>query len=388
MKKTLLAIAALAATTAASAQSSVTVFGVIDAAFTRDGGSVASVSGLSAGNSASSRLGFRGIEDLGGGLKAGFWLEAGLLNDSGAGTTNSSTNNVTASTVANSLQFGRRATVSLIGNFGELRLGRDFVPSYYNDTFSPFGVTSIGTDVVVQSNLIGQSQQRTSNGIHYFLPSTLGGFYGHFHYALGEQPSNVVPAAAEDDGNYAGLRLGYKGGPVDVAFAYGKADLVRSPSGLNNDRSIASIAGSYDLGAVKLTGEYSVQKIKNTVGAGFGNGGTASSGNDTEGKAFGLGAIVPVGNGVVKVAYSRIEVENGHGLGTEPRASKLALGYVYNLSKRTALYTSVARLKNANGTAGGATLTTAAVRVAGISGAVAGPNSSSTGFEAGIRHSF
>lgn len=388
MKNNLIGLAVLAAAASAHAQSSVTVFGVVDAAFTRDAGSAVGVSGLSAGNNASSRLGFRGVEDLGGGLRAGFWLEAGLLNDSGAGTTNSSTNNVTASAAANSLQFGRRSTVSLYGDFGELRLGRDFVPSYYNDTFSPFGVTSIGTDVVVQANLMGQSQQRTSNGIHYLLPDKLGGFHGHFHYALGEQASNVVPAAAKDDGNYAGLRLGYRSGPVEAAFAYGKVNLVRSPSGLNNDRSVASIAGAYDLGLAKLTGEYSVQKIKNTVGAGFGNGGTASAGHDTEGKALSLGAIVPVGRGLVKVAYSRIEVENGHGLGTEPRAAKVALGYVHNLSKRTALYTSVARAKNANGTLGGATLTAAAVRVAGLNGAVASANSSSNGFEAGIRHSF
>ncbi len=380
-----LATLAMAAT-AVHAQSSVTLFGVVDTSFTRDGGSIASVSGLGNGNNASSRLGFRGVEDLGGGLKAGFWLEAGVSSDSGAGSTNTSTDNVTASSVANSLQFGRRATVSLSGNFGEIRLGRDFTPSYINETYGPFGTTSVGTDVLLQANLIGQAQFRSSNGIHYFTPA-LGGFYGHVHYAFGEQAS--TPAVTEDNGNYFGLRLGYKSGPVDVALALGRLDVTRTvPAGLSNDRSVASLAGSYDLGSVKLSAEYQRQKIDNTVNAGFGNGGTASAGRDTESTGFSLGALVPVGTGQIKVAYSRIEIENGHGIGTEPRAAKFAIGYVHNLSKRTALYTSVARLKNANGTPIGATLTAAAGRVAGISGASTAANTSSTGFEAGLRHTF
>lgn len=371
----------------AHAQSSVNLFGIIDTGYSRDGGSVASVRGLSNGGNASSRIGFRGIEDLGGGLKAGFWLEAGVNTDSGTGSTNSSTDNLTASTVANSLQFGRRATVSLIGNFGEIRLGRDITPAYANELYSPFGPTSIGSDVTLQANLIGQTQLRTSNGIHYFTPNTLGGFYGHLHYAMGEQPS--TPDVTSDNGNYVGLRVGFKRGPFDLAVAYGKIEIARTaPAGNSNDRSVASITGSYDLGVAKLTGEIQRQKIDNTVNAGFGNAGTLSVGNDTESKGFAIGALIPLGSGAVKVAYSRIEIENGHGIGTEPRAAKFALGYVYDFSKRTALYTSVARLKNSRDRNGGGTLTAAANRVSGISGAVAGVNTSSTGFEIGVRHSF
>lgn len=386
MKKILVPLLAVAAACAAQAQSSVTIFGIVDTGFTRDGGSIASVSGLSNGGNASSRLGFRGTEDLGGGLKAGFWLEAGINTDSGSGATNSSLDNVAASTATGSLQFGRRATVSLLGNFGEIRLGRDFTPAYYNETISPFGTTSIGTDVLLQSNLLGQVQLRTSNGIHYFTPNTLGGFFAQVNYSFGEQASNL-PLGTDDNGNYVGARVGYNKGPLLIALAYGKVDINRA-TGLSNDRSVASLTGSYDFGVLKLTGEYQRQSIDNTVNAGFGNGGTASAGNDTESDGFSIGAIVPVGAGLIKLAYSRISIENGHGLNTDPRAAKFALGYVHNLSKRSVLYTSVARLKNSNGTATGGTLTTAAARVAGVSGAVAGANTSSTGFEAGVRHSF
>lgn len=386
MKKTHVSLLAITAACAAQAQSSVTIFGIVDTSFTRDGGSVASVSGLGTGNNASSRLGFRGTEDLGGGLKAGFWLEAGINTDSGSGATNSSLDNVAASTATGSLQFGRRATVSLLGNFGEIRLGRDFTPAYYNETISPFGTTSVGTDVLLQSNLLGQTQLRTSNGVHYFTPNTLGGFFAHVNYSFGEQASNL-PLGTDDNGNYIGARIGYNKGPRLLALAYGKIDINRA-TGLSNDRSVVSLTGSYDFGVVKLTGEYQRQSIDNTVNAGFGNGGTALAGNDTDSDGFSIGAIVPVGSGIIKAAYSRINIENGHGLNTEPRASKFALGYVHNLSKRTVVYTSVARLKNSNGTAAGGTLTAAAARVAGVTGAVAGANTSSTGFEAGVRHSF
>lgn len=377
-----------AAPLAAQAQSSVTIFGVIDTAFTRDSGSVASVSGISSGNNTPSRLGFRGTEDLGGGLKAAFWLEIGFSGDGGQGVLNSSLDNVAASTAVGSLQFGRRSTVSLLGNFGELRLGRDIVPVFYTDVFTTWGVTSIATDVYQQANLIGQAQQRTSNGIHYFTPDGLLGFYGQLHYAFGEQVSNLTPTAAKENGDYFGLRVGYKSGPLDVAFAYGQLDLARVPSGVNNDRSVADLAGSYDFGVVKINGVISRQTINNTVGSGFtGTAGTALLGTDTQGNGYGLSAVIPLGAHNIRVGYSAIGIKNGHGLGTEPKAGKFALGYLYNFSKRTVVYTTVTRLKNSGDVAGGGTLT-AGFRVPGLAGAVAGPNSSSTAYELGIRHSF
>ena len=117
MKKSLTALAALAVAGLASAQSSVTLFGVIDAGVTyQSATSRDATTGLSSKQSKwslansgynSSRLGFRGTEDLGGGLAASFWLEAPITNDDGA--TGVST-------------FNRRSTVSLSGGFGEVRL--------------------------------------------------------------------------------------------------------------------------------------------------------------------------------------------------------------------------------------------------------------------------
>jgi predicted porin len=134
MKKSLLVLAALGAFAgAASAQSSVTLFGILDvgARYTKNGDQ--KLKTLSTDGINSSRLGFRGVEDLGGGLKAGFWLESAVNPDAGT---------------ANSTRFWhRRSTVSLSGGWGELRLGRDYTPQFWNLTvFDPFGTNGVGTE--------------------------------------------------------------------------------------------------------------------------------------------------------------------------------------------------------------------------------------------------
>ena len=124
----------------ASAQSSVTLFGVVDAtvsATVRAKASSRQARQLTNSGYNSSRLGFRGTEDLGGGLAASFWLEAGVNNDDGTGAATSSNNQRVGTTSAHrsgtqGLTFNRRSTVSLSGGFGELRLGRDYTPTFWN----------------------------------------------------------------------------------------------------------------------------------------------------------------------------------------------------------------------------------------------------------------
>lgn len=404
MKKSLLAIAALAAVGAAQAQSSVTVFGVIDTAYSINNGSVADVSGLSYGNLSTSRLGFRGVEDLGGGLKAGFWLETEISTDNGSGTSGPSVDNVSAAVGSGGLTFGRRATVSLIGNFGEIRLGRDYVPTYHNEAqFAPLGRNGAGSSIITQVNVVGNTRSRTSNGIQYVLPK-LGGLYGEAMYAFGEQPDNAgTPAGiAEDNGNFFGARIGFKSGPFDIALSGGQTTISRNiaapvvAASADNDRTVYNLGASYDFKVIKLFGLYSVQKQENTLGSlgsGLNLGGlTASTGNDLEAKAFSVGFTAPVGPGEFKFGYSTLELENGQGLNTKPSADKFAFGYQYNLSKRTALYATYARIKNKDAAAGAgaaAGLTAGAARQRGLAGtALTGANSSSTAIDLGVRHSF
>jgi hypothetical protein len=102
----------------ASAQSSVTIFGIADAAVRHvKNGSLPSANSVISGGTASSRIGLRGIEDLGGGLRAGFWLESDVALDTGVG---------------NPALWNRRSTLSLISaTAGEVRIGRDMVPSIH-----------------------------------------------------------------------------------------------------------------------------------------------------------------------------------------------------------------------------------------------------------------
>lgn len=350
MKKSLIALAVLAASGAAMAQSSVTLFGIVDATYAYGSGSVANKSQLTNSGYNSSRLGFRGVEDLGGGMSASFWLEAGVNNDNGSGGT-TSTNNQGASGVTGGggLTFNRRSTVSLNGGFGEVRLGRDYTPQFWNLTvFDPFGTNGVGTTQTLNSSLGGPTTVRASNSIGYFLPGNLGGFYGQAQYYMGENLSN---AANKKDGNGLALRAGYANGPINVALAFSDTKF------LSGNIKAVNLGGQYDLGVAKIMAHYNQDDVK--------------GGN--EGKGFLIGGLVPVGAGEIRLAYSTYKIDT---VGADPRTNKIALGYVHNLSKRTALYATYAHVSNKNGAA------------QSLNGSVTAAGDNSNGYDFGIRHSF
>ncbi|MDH4425022.1 MAG: porin [Acidovorax sp.] len=360
MKKSLIALAVLAASGAAMAQSSVTLFGVVDATYAYGTGSTSSKSQLTNSGYNSSRLGFRGVEDLGGGMSASFWLEAGMNNDNGMGSSNNTTNQA-GGAVANGggLNFNRRSTVSLNGGFGEVRLGRDYTPQFWNLTvFDPFGTNGVGTTQTLNSALTlpgSTTLVRASNSIGYFLPGKLGGFYGQAQYYMGENNSNQVNAAGTNikkDGNGLAVRVGYANGPINVAVALSETKFAAG------DFQSINVGGQYDLGVAKVMAHYSQDEI---------DGGA-------DGKGFLIGGLVPMGAGEVRLSYSTYKIDNV--AGADPRSNKLALGYVHNLSKRTALYTTVARVTNKNGATQALNQSTTAA------------NRNSTGYDFGIRHSF
>lgn len=365
MKKSLIALAVLASAGVASAQSSVTLFGIVDATLQRvnnSGG--ASVTRLTNSGYNSSRLGFRGTEDLGGGMSASFWLEAGLTNDDGTGAATNVNNQpvgaFNTTTGANApvragsqgLTFNRRSTVSLGGGWGELRLGRDYTPQFWNLTvFDPFGTNGIGTNQMLNSQAAANSVAvRASNSIGYFLPGNLGGFYGQLQHYRGENASN---AANSSDGNGTALRVGYANGPANAALSYGTTKYA------TGDIKSTNLGGQWDFGVAKLMGQYGRDRI---------------SGSST-GKGGLIGALVPVGPGEIRLAYSTYKTD----VAGTPKTNKLALGYVHNLSKRTAVYATYARVKNSGGAAQSVQ-----------PGAAGNPtaNSNSTGYDFGIRHSF
>ncbi|MDQ0568566.1 putative porin [Variovorax paradoxus] len=385
MKKTLTAVAALAVAGLASAQSSVTLFGVVDAGVTyqsvtsRDAttGLASKQSKWSLANSGynSSRLGFRGTEDLGGGLAASFWLEAPITNDDGA--TGVST-------------FNRRSTVSLSGGFGEVRLGRDYTATFWNDTvFDPFGTNGSGSSVINtvsgSTGLNNANYVRASNMVGYFLPPNLGGFYGQVQYSLNENTktsaTDLTAASSSSAGRYVGGRFGYANGPLDVALAVGQ-NIASDTTALTRKVQTINLGASYDFGPVKLFGELSNVKNKFEL--------AASSSRDSY-NGYLIGASMPVGAGVIRASYSMVRYDEGAAgiTGEDPRAQKLAIGYVHNLSKRTALYATVARVNNRNDAAYTGSLSSASTTGYGSAGvSYTGLPRSSTGYDFGIRHAF
>lgn len=355
MKRTAIALALMSGFGATYAQSSVTLFGVVDATVQRvsnNGGP--SVTRLTNSGYNSSRLGFRGTEDLGGGLAASFWLEAGMNNDNGTGV-NTNTNNQAAGAAGNGgLMFNRRSTVSLNGGFGELRIGRDYTPQLWNLVlFDPYNNLGVGATLPFTAIITGATAIRASNSVGYLSPSSLGGFHGQVQYYLGENLS--VPAAAKDDGTGWGARIGYNAGPLSIAGALSRTQYATGDVRQDN------LAASWKFSGGTVLGLISRDR----------NGNTKADGSMIAG-------TVPVGAGEVRLSYSTYKVQPAAG-GTEPRSAKVAVGYVHHLSKRTALYTAYARVRNS----GGATVSA----VLGAAGSPA-PNSASTGFDFGVRHSF
>jgi predicted porin len=394
MRKNLIALAALAASGIASAQSSVTIFGAVDLSYESIKTNAGRISGITPSSWRSAKFGFRGTEDLGGGMAAGFWIEAGLNPANGSGLT-TSVNNQSGTTNNGGMLFNRRSIVSLSGNFGELRVGRDYTPSYNNYwLYDPFGNAGVGASLTAYSGVFEASTfVRASNSIGYSLPGNLGGFFGEAMYAFGNRASNetqAVPAAygtspvnTSDNGRYMGAKLGYGLGPWVTSVAFARTtyapgtrnatifELAPIPYGKLTD---VSWGGSYNFGTVKAMALLARHTMSDAT----------TPGNKAVEKTWGIGVDWNVGPGNVLASYSRATLTTG-ALATEPRASKLAVGYVHNLSKRTSLYAMYARVGNGGGAAqSAASLTSGLGDVAGG----ANINGRSTGLELGISHAF
>lgn len=338
MKKSLVALAALAVVGAASAQSTVTLFGIVDAAYAHTSGGGLSRDGMTNSGLNSSRLGFKGTEDLGGGMKAGFHLEGQLSNDDGT---------------VGGLNFRRKSYVTLTGGFGEVRLGREYSPTFWNTTvYDPFGTNGIG-----QSNAPGMlgalggattNAVRSDNSVSYLMSAS--GISVHAMYAFGEKASNVD----DNTGDYAGIRVAYAAGPIDAALAFGNQ---KGTIGATDVR-IVNLGVAYDLGMAKPMFQWGSEKndaVKMTNWL--------------------LGVTVPMGQGEIRAAYSRYDANVAN-----KDWNKFAVGYGYNLSKRTQLYGTLAKVSNQSASA-------ITVSNNGLAGSAAAGGSSS-GYEFGVRHSF
>jgi predicted porin len=325
MKKSLIALAVLAASGAAMAQSSVTLFGRLDAGvgyFDREVSSnnPANVRGSQSQTVVNSSTfnttywGLKGTEDLGGGLKANFNLQSGFAIDTGIGNTG---------------LFERNATVGLSGGFGTVNLGRQYTPYYalYGAT-AMIGNANLDAEAVYGAGLV-QGVTRASNSIRYDSPS-FSGFTVSGLVGLGENdnlsPDNAPDNAGGDSTDTYSLNVMYKAGPLLVGYGYQERKLAQATVGAQQDKlSYNMIGASYDFGVAKITGGY--QKVENDLAG-------AKNQEDDE---FNVGVSVPVGPSTTLWAgYADSQSDFGNGNSLDSNGYTLAA--TYQLSKRTKLY--------------------------------------------------
>lgn len=354
MKKSLLAVAVAAALPAAAfAQSSVTLYGIVDLGLTRTDNGVASNIKVDSGMLSSSRFGLRGAEDLGGGLKAIFNIEGGMNNDDGSGK------------AGGGLDFTRRSVVGLNGGFGEVRLGRDYTPAFLMaGSWDPLGYGHYGNmlNYTVGSNGagLGGTSVRFSNAIFYDSPS-FGGFKIGAAYRFGEV------AGASDNGRGFSVSGGYAAGPINVGAYYENSNQTAAtvPGTFFAPGTLAvkkfGVGGGYDFGAFGVKASY--QK-------------TDPDGANNAVKFFNVGGNVVLGAGQLLLSYSQATPEAWTG-----KVKTFGIAYDYPLSKRTMTYISYGQVSNSGNAQGNLFSSDTAVVTAG-----AGLNAKA--FVLGVRHSF
>ncbi|SDP91948.1 Outer membrane protein (porin) [Rhodoferax sp. OV413] len=322
MKKSLIALAVLAASGAAMAQSTVTLYGIVDVYFgstkTDNGTTSLRQTKIDSGLVNGSRWGLRGSEDLGGGLTANFKLEQGFSIDTGVarlspafGATAVAATATTAAVPAASTAFSRQAYVGLSGSFGETRLGF---------TTTPFDDYSGASDAIWDSALSPMNSTfrsiaynpRPGNTIFYATPS-FSGLTASVSYSLGENKTATVGA-----GSVSSFAVAYANGPIAAHLAYQN----EKSTGAVTAKKYTRLGGTYDFGVVKALATYGkAENIGNLT--------------DADANDYQLGLDVPVG-AALTLSTSFARSKDNATAGNVKRTG-LGLGAKYTLSKRTFL---------------------------------------------------
>ncbi|MES2901142.1 MAG: porin [Pseudomonadota bacterium] len=335
MHRKLLAVAVLAALPlAASAQSSVTIYGILDASVAREDTDITNGGRtiLASGNQSTSRIGFRGVEDLGSGLKALFNLEAGVNVDTGANDAN---------------LFGRRAVVGLQGAFGTVTLGREYTPIADVANASDInGQGFYGTNLV--SFGAGKLTRRISNSVNYRSNPVAGGLKFGASYGLGE--TNTGPSL-----NLAGVSAEYASGNLYLGAGYHTFERV-----VAGDDKEWIIGAGYKFGAFEVRGNMMTAKLY-------------GANNDYE--QLNAGVSYTFGANKVMANLTRNEIDNG------AKGNGFSLAFSHTLSKRTNVYAAYASMRNNN-------LGSFSIASAGSTVVAGAAGADPTALAIGVRHSF
>jgi predicted porin len=332
-KRQIFSIAALAMVDGAAAQSSLTLYGSVDASLAYISAGQNNVVGMTSGGRAGSSLGMRGEEKLGGGYKLGVQFRTDVSPDTGE----------------KEIKFSTRLNLS--GPFGEFRIGKLYnLLAEIRDSFTVIGGSThnmLSSTTVGSIN--GSNPDNGPNGITYRTPS-LGGFYGRVSYTFGEQAGN------DRLGSQIITRAGYSRGPAHLTIGYG---LVRGGSDAQG-----TTYRSFHLGTSYRIGSF--QPIALYV---------SERGNNKRMDLYSAGWRFWRGSNHLMMGYTFFhdkwqDRNNSH---------RLTLGYAYSLSKRTDIYCTIAHVRNEE---------KATRKVATGVGYTATAGMSSSGYEVGLSHKF
>lgn len=313
------ALLALGTCGTAAAQSNITLYGLIDSSMTWvDNGAAGSSVKQQSGVAAGTRWGVLGSENLGGGIKANFVLEAGFFNDTGVSTGLGG--------------FSRRSVVGLSGAWGALDVGRDYNPVH---TLLAQQDPMANGMLSAASGFMGNAGAQQPNAVFYTTPD-MAGWGGKIGYSLGE---NVNGAR---NGDTLSSRLVYDKDGLIAGMAYAYQNVVQTGGGsFIRDRQLL-LTASYRFAFITPVVMFETGKNKSGSIVYNSNNGVPFS---ADYHTMMLGASVPVGVHRLAVSYQRYDDRTR----ANADAANLALAGFYNLSKRTTLYANVAKLNNKNG---------------------------------------
>lgn len=336
MKRALPVIVLMAPLACAYAQSSVTVYGAIDLSVGQSDNGTGAVTNMFSGVGPGSRLGFRGREDLGGGLFANFLLEQGIAADTGGLN-------------QGGLAWGRQIFVGLSKDWWSVSMGRQYSPMNLSLTETDalyqvyWGSTpGVGNAVYLSPNAAAgsggfQSSARVNNSI--LATGTGGGFTGRLMAAAGDEASN-------GSGRLMMLGGTYKAGPVQVSGTVNRFRQYATsitPGASPELQTEWQLGGSYNFGlAQAFLGYYSYDPSEANRPAGPP---TATDPRFLKTTSSWLGVRVPISVGTLMTQVMRTNFEYN---GPDGEGTTFALTYEYPLSKRTTVYGSYAQVNNNN----------------------------------------
>jgi len=315
---------------AAFAQSNVTVSGVLDISYQNSKTSGASSqTAIGSGFMSGSRIGFKGTEDLGNGLKAIFVLEYGLAIDTNAGI--GAPEVTAANTVATGTQ-ARQQLLGLTGNWGTFVAGRAQTTGFDHAGKTMPGVAGSGLDsfnAAGASTLVNASS-RANNAVAYISPSFSGLTVAYNHARLTEaRAKNAAAVGGANDDNTANLlSADYANGPITAGLVW--SNYAKDGTAANDDITEVGLRAGYNFGVASVGLAYQYQDDD-----------AAATGNKD--KKWGIGVAVPVGAGVIAANYAKASIDS---TAAADDKKVWSVGYIHNLSKRTNAYAGYIKTNN------------------------------------------